>query len=439
MSLPVTPLAEVPDLSGLAGASDLELLDGMRRWSAQVRHAERVVAAFAGEIERRSSRDLGYSGLAATTGAGAPDALVSHLTGRSRRDSRDLVTVGRLLDAPPVWLADVATSVDTGELTVGAAAAITQGLGMPSASVGADDLLDAAQTLVAEAVSLPPEKVAKRARELRDELDAAGVADRETHLRQKRFLRLTPQPDGMTRLFGMLDPESAALVTDALDCVTAPRRGGPRFVDADELARVDALEKDPRTTEQIALDAFVAMIRIAAAADPGRVFGVRKPAVRVHVTADELRRRDGSGHLEGQTSAVSIATVERLACTDGYVPVVFDDAGPIDVGRTQRLFTERQRIALAATWGGCAHPSCDRPPSWTEAHHATPSSRGGRTDLANGILLCRFHHMLVHNNGWTITPPDRPGGKWLMHPPRGDALNRRPIELVSKNPLRTRQ
>ena len=243
----------------------------------------------------------------------------------------------------------------------------------------------------------------------------------------------------MTSIFGLLDPESAALVTDAIDCITAPRRNGPRFIDDAERARAEAIQKDPRTTEQLTLDALVEMIRIAAAADPGRVFGVRKPAVRVHVDARDLECREGAGHLEGQTAAVSIATVERLACSDGYVPVIFHPGGAIDVGLTQRLFTPRQRIALAAIWGGCAHPDCDRPPSWTEAHHAIEWDNGGPTDIANGVLLCRFHHMLIHNTGWSIRPPDRAGGTWLMHPPPGRPGIRKPIELTSKTPLRRKQ
>ena len=337
-----------------------------------------------------------------------------------------------MLDATPPWYADVATGVAAGSVSVGAAAAITTGLGAPSASVSPDALLDATQSLLETAATLPPEKIARRARELRDELDAAGVASREEALRARRFLRLTPQPDGMTRLVGMLDPESAALIPDAIDCVTAPRRNGPRFLDPDERARADALERDPRSTEQIAVDALVDMIRIAGAADPGRVFGIRRPAVRVHIDARDLATGDGPATLEGQTAAVSINTAERLMC-GGYLPVVFQPGGALDVGLTQRLFTERQRVALAAIWGGCAVQNCDRPPSWTEAHHATHWERGGRTDIDNGVLLCRHHHMLLHNSGWTIPrPPGRGHDRWTM------TDGRRTIPLVTKNPIHRR-
>ena len=36
----------------------------------------------------------------------------------------------------------------------------------------------------------------------------------------------------MTRVHGLLDPESAAIVVPIFDAITSPRRGGPRFVDS---------------------------------------------------------------------------------------------------------------------------------------------------------------------------------------------------------------
>lgn len=429
MSALATTAIEVPDLSQVRHVSDAELTAALARCAEARRRVDAVLAGLAGEVERRSARERGYDGLAQASGARTPDILVSQLTGVSGAEARSLVTAGTL--AP--WLGDVATAVDAGALSIGAAAAISTGLGSPSESVAADDLQDAARALALEAATLPPEKAARRAREVRDALDAAGVAEREESLRDRRFLRLTPQPDGMTRIFGMLDPESAALVADAVDCVTAPRRGGPRFVDPDELARVEALERDPRTTEQLAVDALVEMVRIAGAADDGRVFGVRRPAVRVHVAARDLATGAGTAWLEGQTASVSIATADRLACAGGYQPVVFRPDGSLDVGRAQRLFTEKQRVALAAVWGGCAVGTCDRPPSWTEAHHVDPWSRGGRTDVGDGVLLCRHHHLLLHNNGWRITrPPGRGSTGWAM----SDGI--RTLRLEAKNPVHRR-
>jgi len=433
MTVLSTRVIEVPDLSAIERVSDLGLEELLDQYAVAARQIAAGTAVIAGEVARRSSRELGYSGLSQRTGDRTPEAFVARVTRVGGSEARELVNVGRVIDTAAPWFADVVDGVNSGDLTVGAASAITYGLGAPGANVSADDLLDAAKILVSEAATLPPEKVARRARELRDELDAAGVADREEALRDKRFLRLTPQSDGMTRLFGLLDPESAALVSDAVDCVTSPRRGGPRFVDSEEQARAEAIVDDSRTTEQIAVDALVDMVRIAGAADKGRVFGVRKPGVRVVVDARDLAAGEGVAHIEGQASAVSVQTAERIACATGYVPVVYLPGGPIDVGLTQRLFTERQRVALAVIWGGCAVEGCDRPPSWCEAHHVDHWEDGGPTDIANGILLCRHHHMLIHNNGWQIRR-DRVDDRdeWWMHPPGGDSVVRA-RRLISKS------
>jgi hypothetical protein len=83
-------------------------------------------------------------------------------------------------------------------------------------------------------------------------------------------------------------------------------------------------------------------------------------------------------------------------------------------------------------WGGCAAPGCDRPPSWCEAHHIVFWARdGGKTDLDDGILLCRHHHLLFHNNGWEIRRDDL-RRYWLVPPGDVDPA-RKPRELVSKS------
>ncbi len=268
------------------------------------------------------------------------------------------------------------------------------------------------------------------AREARDRIDADGVVDREAAMREKRSLRVSRLADGMTRLVALLDPENAAFVTDAIDRVTAPRRGGVRFVDPDEKQRAVDLVADPRTTEQLAFDAFVGMIRLAAAVDDGRIFGSRAPEVRVHVRAEHLERGEGFGWIEGQSTAISLGTVTRLICTAGALPIAFrDDGRPLRLGRSQRLFSAAQRIALAARDGGCLIPGCDRPPSWCEAHHIDEWERhNGRTDVDVGVLLCRHHHMWVHDSGARVARV--PGGfevRRTGHPA---------MRLESKSPIR---
>jgi hypothetical protein len=81
------------------------------------------------------------------------------------------------------------------------------------------------------------------------------------------------------------------------------------------------------------------------------------------------------------------------------VPILFDgDGSALNLGRQQRLFSTNQRTVIAARDGGCLITTCDRPPSWTETHHIDEwDAHHGRTDVADGVSLCRHHHMWIHN------------------------------------------
>jgi hypothetical protein len=446
---PLSSLDEVrvalPSLVGVESVSDAALTTLVERYGEAKRMVEAGLARLSGEAARRSTVELGYAGLAQRTGDRTPEAFVARLTGTTAPEAKSLVEVGSMLTQPAPWLTGVVSGVEAGTVSVATAGAIKKGLGTPSASVAADDLLDAAETLLAEATDHTPEHIGTLARDLRDGLDAACVADREAARRARRFLKLTPLPDGMTRITGLLDPESAAIVKAALDPLTSPRRGGPRFVDADDQARAQAIADDPRTIGQLTHDGFVELVRIGSHADDGRLYGSKKPAVHLNVTLADLDARrlagvdTGYAHPYGETANLSLATAERMICAGGYLPVLFDDnLNAINHGRTHRLFTTAQKTILAIIWGGCAVDGCTRPPSWCEAHHVDHFVRDhGDTNVDRGILLCRHHHLMIHNNGWTITTPGHPSeGGWVMHPPPGDPTTK-PIRLISKNPLRT--
>ncbi len=420
----------------LSSLDDSALLSLQGDIAASRRQLDAVSAGISAELSRRSAVELGYAGLAQRSGFRTPEALVQRVAGVSRTEARSMIRVGLALDGSSPWLDPVAAAVRDGSLSVASADGIVAGLGAPSSQVAADDLQDAAARLVDAATETTPERLAAAARSMRDHLDLEGVDDRERALRDKRFLRLIPQPDGMTRIIGLLDPESAAILGAAVDSITSPRRGGPRFVDPVEVARAERIIGDVRTTEQIALDALVEMVVLAGAADKGKLFGARKPEVRLHVTLAELTAGIGSAQLEGQTASVSLSTSTRLACAGGYVPVLFHDGHPLDVGRNERLFTWRQKVALAARDGGCIFPGCDRPPGWCEAHHIEFWGRDdGRTDIEHGVLLCRHHHMLAHNNGWEISLRD---SRYWIIPPRSIDPAQTPIPAQARGHAQAR-
>ena len=65
------------------------------------------------------------------------------------------------------------------------------------------------------------------------------------------------------------------------------------------------------------------------------------------------------------------------------------------LGRTRRAVSKAQRRALLIRDRTCQYPGCNQQ-RHLDAHHVISWAAGGRTDLDNLVLLCRFHHTAVH-------------------------------------------
>ena len=397
------------------GSSDL--VDVMRLASSLRQVAEAHLAAAAGEIERQN--------LAVGAGSRTTTELLK-TTGMTGRDAATAVRIGRLTQGAGSDLDRVGSRVLEGSVSVAAADAIRAGLD-GAAGVPSQLLEQASELLCDEAQRLDPDQLLVRAREVRDELDEAGIADREAVLRSRRSIRRIDCRDGMKRIIWDYDPETAGVIDEIYDRATSPRRGGPRFVDSEQTERAARIADDSRTVEQLASDAFTELLRQAATLGSDVLVGVGEPAVRVIVPIEALESEalesealeSGTGHgvIEASGEAVGIRTVERLVCANGIQTIALDRFGhPLRLGWKRRLFSRHQRVALAVRDGGCLWTNCERPPSWTEAHHIDPWKHGGRTDLDRGVLLCKHHHLRLHNEGWAIKL--RAGRYWL-EPPRG--------------------
>jgi hypothetical protein len=97
---------------------------------------------------------------------------------------------------------------------------------------------------------------------------------------------------------------------------------------------------------------------------------------------------------------------------------------PLALGRTQRLATKGQTLALIARDGGCSFPGCTHPPAWCDRHHILDWVLGGETNLNNLTLLCRYHHSHFLQKGWTCRINDNGLPEWI--PPRWTDPNQRP-------------
>ena len=422
-----------PSVERVAGFSDSALLEATRITTRALRQAQATFAVLAAETAARSAPDLGSAGLAQSTGFRTPELMLRATTGSTAREAVTAVRVGTLVRSTGHdWLGLVGKAVTSGAISVAAAEAIQSGLGAPSESVSASQLAAAASRLCESAALLDPDRLFRRARDERDELDATAVVDRERHQRGARALRFVTRPDGMTRITWDLDPEGSARFKDLHDRATSPRRGGPRFVGDDDRALMDAVARDERTIEQLASDVFLELLTHGADADASQLLSTGAPIVRIVVAATALTTREGFGVIEGSSEAVSIATVERNLCTATSVNVTVHGVGDVlNLGREQRLHNRRQRIALATRDGGCRWPGCDRPPSWCEAHHTRQWARDrGSTSVRDGILLCRHHHLLAHNNGWEI---EHGAGGFELVPPASVDPSQRAVPMPTKS------
>ena len=295
----------------------------------------------------------------------------------------------------------------------------------------------AAEQLIGFAAEVPVEELAKQARAVRDLLDPEGAELRFQARYEARSFRMYTDADGLTHGKFVFDPESAEWVRTIIDSALRPRRGGPRFVAAEAPAEAERLQRDPRSNEQLAHDLLLDVLKAGSVADAATVFGVSQAGVRLVqvVNREEYLREQAairSAALREVASGDPVAPVTMLQengsvlpasigakhiCDTGMRPVIVSEQGdPLNLGREQRLYTAKQRVALAVRDGGCRWAGCDRPASYCEAHHIDPwQVDSGRTDVDRGLLLCRFHHLQLHNNGWRIT---RDGlGPFRLHPP----------------------
>ncbi|MBY4104002.1 DUF222 domain-containing protein [Rhodococcus fascians] len=96
-------------------------------------------------------------------------------------------------------------------------------------------------------------------------------------------------------------------------------------------------------------------------------------------------------------------TSRQLACDCILTAIVMDENGnPLNLARTARTVTAKQKRALTARDHGCAFPGCGKPAAWTEGHHIWHWADGGPTDMDNLVLLCGFHHRLIHHSDWEV-------------------------------------
>ena len=250
-------------------------------------------------------------------------------------------------------LPEISEQMDAGAVADGVDAADAADLAVAREEARAAWAQAAAQ-LVGEAHQRTVEELWQQARMVRDLLDPEGAEARYLARFENRSFRTYRGHDGQKRASMVFDDEGDLFLETMMSAALRPRRGGPRFVDSDEKARAASLIDDPRTNDQLSYDLIMDVVRAGALADAESVFGTRQAGVRLVQVIDADGSRRPVAHSEDHLVSVPGAVADQHLCNTGFVPVSVDACGnPLDVGREQRLFASRQRIALAIRDGGC--------------------------------------------------------------------------------------
>lgn len=214
------------------------------------------------------------------------------------------------------------------------------------------------------------------------------VRNEEAAARARTRLTLHDNDDGTVTGHFTVPAVHGHLLRKILQTISAPRRGrlgSPR-------AQVGAT--GPTSWDRARGEAFCEVIEHL---PTDHLHPKTAATLIVTITEATLRGALAAAHVD-TNATISAGEARRMACGASLIPAVLGGASlPLDLGRASRLFSEPQRIALGLRHRTCASDGCERPFAWCELHHRTAWSRGGRTDLAEAIPLCHFHHQRMHD------------------------------------------
>ena len=224
-------------------------------------------------------------------------------------------------------------------------------------------------------------------------------------------MRVRTTEAGLVRIEATLDPAEAALVLaaierarDELRAVTAPTNrvsaetrgteGRPAPGRADGLIAIAERMLAPQTEQQPDRGATVSDHHIH--------------QVVIHLDHAVLGPDGVHEAFLDDGTRVSAETFRRVSCDSALLAVATGEAGQVlDVGRRTRAVPAAIRRALWSRDRGCRFPMCTNR-RFVHAHHLQHWAHGGPTRLDNLVLLCGFHHRLLHEGGFKMSlAPDR--------------------------------
>ena len=230
----------------------------------------------------------------------------------------------------------------------------------------------------------------------------------DTHAARRR-VTLTVLPDGSWKLDGILEPLAGEALAAAFAAVMPSKR----------------LPDDDRTIVQKRHDALQDIAdEILGHDDLSEVHG-SSPNVTVVVNGQNGNTTTASG------TVLPRWVRDAMCCEATFTAVFMSGKGvPFDVGTPITGVPQRTRKAILARDCQCRYKGCTRPPRFSHIHHIKHREDGGTNEPENLVLLCSFHHRLVHRLGLTLAF-DTDGITLLIHWPNGIILHSPPTNQLT--------
>ena len=365
----------------MSTATDLECV---RAVQAAQDALDAVKMARLGAIETARTYEL--------EGASTLSAWASLQLRMSPREAKALVKAAATLDQLPL----VAEAAASGAIRAAHVTVFTYGL----RHIG-HALLETEQWwLVDVATTCEPRELFETMRSLKLALHPEALDKAWAKGMDKQDFQVTAV-DGGYHVTGFLNVTAGAKLQKVLDSMSAPtdaddaRTGAERRVQAvDDLASsvlANGLPSDKGVAPQIGVFADAETLETALTDEPHQTPSAAPPA-----------------HLAG-FGPIGPELLSYIACGADLTPILTHtqpmmdgkridnrpQAAILNVGRTRRLATRKQRLAVIARQQGvCAAPGCHH--AHLEMHHTIWWSDGGPTDLDLLIGLCVRCHHLIH-------------------------------------------
>jgi hypothetical protein len=372
----------------------LELIEReIEQLAAQINAGNARWLELVAEFDRRE----GWGG----TGCRSTAEWVAWRCALTPRSAREHVRVARALPELPL----IGTAFGSGELSYSKVRALTRVADHESER----DLLELAR----HATAAQLERMVRAARRV-----TAAEAD-ENH-RESYVRWYWDDDDGCLHLDAKLPPEDGAIFLRALEAARDSlaqlhdeRDDGsaePRTAAATTPADGGSAEPPPpaRPAQPTNAESLTAMCDATLARPPTGLTGGERYQLLLHVDAATLATDSPGASVSGPGSCavadgpgISPETARRLGCDASIVAIAERDGAMVGVGRRTRSIPPSVRRALVRRDGRCQFPGCERH-RFVDAHHVVHWAQGGATELDNLVLLCRHHHRLVHEGGYSL-------------------------------------